>query len=108
MKTSGSRERPSAMHLLVAFDSFTPGSYSCIALGYSREPPAVTFYGRMGDETNIARSSGDAAKRLPARRREQIRFNPFEDEHESPPGLHRKSAVNRERYSRNEARVGGG
>ena len=32
VKTGGSRERPSAMHSLLAFDSLTPGPSSCIAL----------------------------------------------------------------------------
>ena len=45
MKTCGSRKRLNAMHSLMAFGSFTPGQWSCTALGNSREPPALTLCG---------------------------------------------------------------
>ncbi|MBV9731412.1 MAG: hypothetical protein JO275_01465 [Verrucomicrobia bacterium] len=45
MKTGGSRKRLSAMYSPMAFDSFAPGLLSCIALGNSREPPALTWCG---------------------------------------------------------------
>ena len=46
-KTGGSRERPIGSQLYGPVVNELKATSKCVALGYSREPPAATFFGGM-------------------------------------------------------------
>ena len=65
METGGSRELPSAMQLYGPGVNEPKAAGKIIALGRSREPPALTGFGWIRVATKIRGATGCGQKRLP-------------------------------------------